>query len=151
MSIQNNKNKYEKLHIIHKPRERWAFQTLSKAATRMVLQVQADPSVLWLVTYIPFRSLRGLVVKLLAFLIRGRGLILGFSSLNRGPMTIFQNKLLTWTDCYEAGDYVVPNVLSPRDLVFRPDILKILLTSFFCCSAYTFIHYQQKHVRCSMD
>ena len=21
----------------------------------------------------------------------------------------------------EAGDYVVPNVLSPRDLVFRPD------------------------------
>ena len=27
----------------------------------------------------------------------------------------------TWTDCYEAGDYVVPNVLSPRDLVFRPD------------------------------
>ena len=27
----------------------------------------------------------------------------------------------TWTDCYEAGGYVVPNVLSPRDLVFRPD------------------------------
>ena len=27
---------------------------------------------------------------------------------------------LTWTDCDEAGDYVVPNVLSPRDLVFRP-------------------------------
>ena len=26
-----------------------------------------------------------------------------------------------WTDCVEAGDYVVPNVLSPRDLVFRPD------------------------------
>ena len=26
----------------------------------------------------------------------------------------------TWTDCYEAGDYVVPNVLSPRDLVCRP-------------------------------
>ena len=26
-----------------------------------------------------------------------------------------------WTDCDEAGDYVVPNVLSPRDLVFRPD------------------------------
>ena len=25
----------------------------------------------------------------------------------------------TWTDCDEAGDYVVPNVLSPRDLVFR--------------------------------
>ena len=28
---------------------------------------------------------------------------------------------LTWTDCGEAGDYVVPNVLSPRDLVSRPD------------------------------
>ena len=28
---------------------------------------------------------------------------------------------LTWTDCDKAGDYVVPNVLSPRDLVFRPD------------------------------
>ena len=25
----------------------------------------------------------------------------------------------TWTDCDEAGDYVVPNVLSPRDLVSR--------------------------------
>ena len=29
----------------------------------------------------------------------------------------------TWTDCEEAGDYVVPNVLSPRDLVFRPDTM----------------------------
>ena len=28
---------------------------------------------------------------------------------------------LTWTDCDEAGDNVVPNVLSPRDLVSRPD------------------------------
>ena len=27
----------------------------------------------------------------------------------------------TWTDCDEAGDYVVPNVFSPRDLVFSPD------------------------------
>ena len=27
----------------------------------------------------------------------------------------------TWTDFDEAEDYVVPNVLSPRDLVFRPD------------------------------
>ena len=26
-----------------------------------------------------------------------------------------------WTDCDEAGDYVVPNVLKPRDRVFRPD------------------------------
>ena len=28
---------------------------------------------------------------------------------------------LTWTDCDEAGDYIVPNVLSPRDLVSGPD------------------------------
>ena len=27
----------------------------------------------------------------------------------------------TLTNCDEAEDYVVPNVLSPRDLVFRPD------------------------------
>ena len=29
----------------------------------------------------------------------------------------------TWTDCDVAGDYVVPNVLSPRDLVSIPDIM----------------------------
>ena len=28
---------------------------------------------------------------------------------------------LTRTNCDEAEDYVVPNVLSPRDLVSRPD------------------------------
>ena len=28
---------------------------------------------------------------------------------------------LIWTNCDEAGDYVVPNVFSPRDLVSRPD------------------------------
>ena len=27
----------------------------------------------------------------------------------------------TWTDCDEAGDNIVPNVLSPRELVSRPD------------------------------
>ena len=27
----------------------------------------------------------------------------------------------TWTDCDEAGDYVVSYVYSPRDLVSRPD------------------------------
>ena len=27
----------------------------------------------------------------------------------------------TRTNCDEAGEYVVPNVLSPRDLVSRPD------------------------------
>ena len=30
---------------------------------------------------------------------------------------------LTWTDLDEAGDHVVPNVLSPKDLVPRPDKL----------------------------
>ena len=28
---------------------------------------------------------------------------------------------LTLTDCDEAGDYVVPNMLSPRDLFISPD------------------------------
>ena len=28
---------------------------------------------------------------------------------------------LTWTDCDDAGEYIVPNVLRPRDLVSRPD------------------------------
>ena len=28
---------------------------------------------------------------------------------------------LSRTDCEDAGDYVVPNVLSQRDLVSRPD------------------------------
>ena len=37
-------------------------------------------------------------------------------------MIIFQDKLLTRADCDEAGDYVVHNVLSPRDLVFRHEI-----------------------------
>ena len=27
----------------------------------------------------------------------------------------------TWTDCGEAGDYVLPNVTSTRDVVSRPD------------------------------
>ena len=49
--------------------------------------------------------------------------------------------LPTWTNCDEAGDYVVPNVLSPRDLVFRPDnmdetvphtLWKILFLSHLC-------------------
>ena len=31
------------------------------------------------------------------------------------------DRRLTRTNCDEVGDYVVPNVLSPRDLVSRPD------------------------------
>ena len=42
---------------------------------------------------------------------------------------------LTWTDYDEAGDYVVPNVLSPRDLVSRPEnmdetVLHMYMTVF---------------------
>ena len=45
----------------------------------------------------------------------------------------------TWTDCDEAGDYVVPNVLSPRDLVFRPDNMDETVphTSDFCNSIWS--------------
>ena len=36
------------------------------------------------------------------------------------------------TDCDEAGDYVVSNVLNPRDLVSRPDNMdETVLTSDF--------------------
>ena len=38
-----------------------------------------------------------------------------------GSMTTFQDKLLARTYCDDAGDHTVPNVLSPRDLDFRPD------------------------------
>ena len=36
---------------------------------------------------------------------------------------------LTRTNCDEAGDYVVPNVLSPRDLVSRPDNMDNIVLS----------------------
>ena len=42
---------------------------------------------------------------------------------------------LTRTNCYEAGDYVVPNALSPRDLVSRPyNMDKTVLSSSFAGS-----------------
>ena len=42
----------------------------------------------------------------------------------------------TWTDCDEAEDYAVPNVLSPRDLVFRHDNMDetVLHTHYTCNS-----------------
>ena len=43
--------------------------------------------------------------------------------------TTFKDLRLTLTDCDEAEDYVLPNVLSPRDLVFRPDIMDETVTS----------------------
>ena len=36
--------------------------------------------------------------------------------LNRGPMTIFQDKMLTRSDCDEARHYAVPNASSPGTL-----------------------------------
>ena len=45
---------------------------------------------------------------------------------------------LTKTDCDEAGDYVVPNVLSPRYLVSRPDNMdKTVLHTYF--KSWTFL------------
>ena len=69
-------------------------------------------------------------------------MILGFSSLlnetlNRGPMTIFQDKLPTRTHCGEARDYAVPNVFSPKDLVFRPDLSDKKTTIIFIASGLT--------------
>ena len=63
------------------------------------------------------------------------GSIPGFSSLsnetlNRGQM----DKLLTKEYCLEAGDYAMHNVLSPRDLVFRPDVADINCTTTKKCS-----------------
>ena len=41
----------------------------------------------------------------------------------------------TWIDCDEAGYYVVPNVLSPRDLVFRHDNMDETVPHIFWCFA----------------
>ena len=43
----------------------------------------------------------------------------------------------TWTDCDEAGDYVVPNVLSPRDLVFRPDNMDETVPHTYRCLSFS--------------
>ena len=43
---------------------------------------------------------------------------------------------LSWTDCDEAGDCVMPNVLSPKDLVSRPDNMEetVLHRYARCCA-----------------
>ena len=46
---------------------------------------------------------------------------------NRGHMAIFLDTLLTRTRRDEAVYYALPNVLSPRNLVFRPDFSKRVL------------------------
>ena len=43
-------------------------------------------------------------------------------TINRGPMTIFQDKQVIKTFCDEAGDYAVLNMPSPRYLVSIPGI-----------------------------
>ena len=73
------------------------------------------------------------MVKLLILQTRGRGFDLEllqplYETLNRGPMTIFKDKLLTRTYFDEAGDYIVPNVKSPRGIVFRSDLSDITWT-----------------------
>ena len=45
----------------------------------------------------------------------------------------------TWTDCDEAGDYVVSNVFSPRDLVFRPDNMEETVPHTRCQTLGNFI------------
>ena len=35
---------------------------------------------------------------------------------------MFQDKLMTWAKCDEAVHSAVPNVLSPRNLVLRPNL-----------------------------
>ena len=46
------------------------------------------------------------------------------------------------TNCDEAGVYIVPNVLSPRDLVFRPDSMDetVLSSSFHDKQFKTILH-----------
>ena len=56
--------------------------------------------------------------------------------------TTFKDLRLTWTDCDETEDYVVPNVLSPRDLVFRPDIMdQTVKSSSDACFSYRNFRY----------
>ena len=53
----------------------------------------------------------------------------------------------TWTDCDEAGDYVVPNVLSPRDLVFRPDNMDETVPQMTWIGVNTFQKFQLRQLR----
>ena len=47
---------------------------------------------------------------------------------------------LIWTDCDEVGDYVAPNVLTPRDLVSRPDNMDETVLHTFCAPRHVFEH-----------
>ena len=63
----------------------------------------------------------------------------------------------TWTDCDEAEDYVVPNVLSPRDLVYRPDSMDETVPHMYnkTCNCVGLFHFQkiyfaseQQYIKC---
>ena len=43
---------------------------------------------------------------------------------------------LARTEFDEAGDYVVPNVFNPRDLVSRPDKMDETIQNTQCCLLY---------------
>ena len=43
---------------------------------------------------------------------------------------------LTWTNCDEAGDDIVPNVFSPRDLIFRPDNMDETVPNWLLLSSW---------------
>ena len=40
----------------------------------------------------------------------------------------------TWSDCDEAGNYNMPNMLSPRDLVSRPDHMDETVRDILNCT-----------------
>ena len=61
-------------------------------------------------------------------------------------MTILQDNLLTRIYCDRAGDYAVPNMLSPRDLVFRPDLSDINCTIFYLSLLSR--SFSDHHLRC---
>ena len=51
----------------------------------------------------------------------GAHFVVALSKSHLPCLVLVEPRKRCWTDCDEAGDYIVPNVLSPRDLVFRPD------------------------------
>ena len=55
---------------------------------------------------------------------------------------------LTRINCDEAGDYVVPNVLSPRDLVSRPDNMDETILSSYLSLTFI-IHGNQQNLSIS--
>ena len=79
--------------------------------TKLQLQNKIEASVAQWLSHMPFKSE-------VAGSIQGSP-VLRIETINRGPMTIVQDKLLTRTYRDKAGDYAVPVVLSPRDIVFR--------------------------------